>query len=63
PVGGRVIDPEYITKYYHVPFQAERISFRRQGVRNTEAVVLTESSCLVLRYPESHMRINFVPAV
>ncbi|MDE5751089.1 MAG: DUF5309 domain-containing protein [Duncaniella sp.] len=63
PGGGMVIDPEYITKYSHVPFQAERISFRRQGVRNTEAVVLTESSCLVLRYPESHMRINFVPAV
>ncbi len=54
---GMVIDPEYITKYSHIPFSAERISFHKQGVRNTEAVVLTEASCLVLRYPAAHMRI------
>lgn len=54
---GMVVDPEYITKYSHIPFSAERISFHKQGVRNTEAVVLTEASCLVLRYPRAHMRI------
>lgn len=54
---GMVIDPEYITKYSHIPFSADRISFHKQGVRNTEAVVLTEASCLVLRYPTAHMRI------
>lgn len=54
---GMIIDPEYLTKYSHVPFTADRISFRSQGVRNTEATVLTEASCLVLRYPEAHMRI------
>lgn len=54
---GMVIDPEYITKYSHIPFTADRISFHKQGVRNTEAVVLTEASCLVLRYPGAHMRI------
>lgn len=54
---GIVIDPEYITKYVHIPFTADRISFSKQGVRNTEGVVLTEASCLVLRYPEVHMRI------
>lgn len=58
---GMIIDPEYITKYSHVPFSAERISFRKQGVRNTEGVVLTEASCLVLRHPESHLRIVGVP--
>lgn len=57
PGNGMVIDPDYMTKYSHVPFRAERISFAKQGVRNTEAVVLTESSCLVLRYPETHMRV------
>lgn len=57
PDNGIIIDPEYITKYSHIPFSAERISFRKQGVRNTEGVVLTEASCLVLRYPDSHMRI------
>lgn len=55
---GMVIDPEYITKYTHVPFSADRISFRKQGVRNTEGVVLTEASCLVLRHPDSHLRIE-----
>lgn len=55
---GMVIDPDYITKYTHVPFSAERISFRKQGVRNTEGVVLTEASCIVLRHPDSHLRIE-----
>lgn len=54
---GIIVDPEYITKYTHIPFKAERISFHKQGVRNTEGVVLTEVSCLVLRYPDAHMRI------
>lgn len=54
---GMVLDPEYITKYSHLPFNAERISFRDQGVRNTEGIVLTEASCLVLRYPKAHARI------
>lgn len=57
PAAGMVIDPEYITKYSHIPFSAERISFHKQGLRNTEAVVLTEASCLVLRYPDTHLRI------
>lgn len=54
---GIIVDPEYITKYTHIPFKAERISFHKQGVRNTEGVVLTEASCLVLRYPDAHMGI------
>lgn len=57
---GMIIDPEYITKYSHIPFSAERISFRKQGLRNTEGIVLTEASCLVLRFPDAHLRI--VPA-
>lgn len=58
PGHGMIIDPEYISKYTHIPFTAERISFHKQGLRNTEGVVLTEASCLVLRYPEAHMRIT-----
>lgn len=54
---GMVIDPEYLTKYTHIPFQAERLSLRQSGVRNTDAVVMTEASCLVLRYPKAHLRI------
>ena len=54
---GFVLDPDYMTKYVHVPFRAETLDLRRSGVRNTDAVVLTEASCLVLRYPQSHMRV------
>lgn len=54
---GMIIDPEYITKYSHVPFRTERLNLRKAGVRNTDAIVITEASCLVLRYPQSHLRI------
>lgn len=52
-----VIDPEYLTKYVHIPFRTEKIDLRRSGTRNTSAVVITEASCLVLRYPDSHLRV------
>ncbi len=54
---GFVLDPDYMTKYVHVPFRAETLDLRRSGVRNTDAVVLTEASCLVLRYPQAHLRV------
>ena len=54
---GMVVDPEYITKYCHVPFRTEKLNLRQSGVRNVDAIVITEASCLVLRYPESHMKI------
>lgn len=57
-----IIDPEYITKYCHVPFRAEHLNLRASGVRNTDAVVLTEASCVVLRYPQAHLRIVGVAA-
>ncbi len=52
-----IIDPAHITKYVHIPFHAENLDLRASGQRNTDAVVLTEASCLVLRYPKSHLRI------
>ncbi len=54
---GFVLDPNYLTKYVHVPFQAEKLDLRASGQRNTDAVVLTEASCLVLRYPNAHIRV------
>lgn len=54
---GFIIDPNYMTKYVHVPFQAEKLDLRKSGQRNTDAVVLTEASCLVLRYPNAHMKV------
>lgn len=57
PADGMVIDPEYLTKYVHIPFSAERLSLKESGQRNSDAVVMTEASCLVLRHPSSHLRI------
>lgn len=57
---GMIIDPEYIQKYCHIPFSAEALNLKSSGLRNTDALVLTEASCVVLRYPNSHMRITRV---
>lgn len=54
---GIIIDPEYIQKHVFIPFRADRLDLRGSGQRNTEAVVLTEASCLTLRYPNAHTRI------
>lgn len=52
-----VIDPNMITKYVHIPFSTERLDLRSSGTRNTEAVVITEASCLVLRNPACHLKV------
>lgn len=54
---GMIIDPEYLQKYSHMPFGSEALNLKASGVRNVDALVLTEASCLVLRYPKAHMRI------
>lgn len=60
---GMIIDPDAITKYTHVPFQSETLNLRTSGQRNTDARVLTESSCLVLRHPMSHIKLIQAPAI
>jgi hypothetical protein len=57
PNNGIIIDPEYIQKHVFIPFRADRLDLRGSGQRNTEAMVLTEASCLTLRYPQAHARI------
>ena len=55
---GFVVDPNYIVKYVCQPFKTEKLDLRKSGVRNTDAVVITEASCLVLKYPEVHCRVR-----
>ncbi len=55
---GLIIDPQYLTKYTHVPFRVERLDLKKSGVRNTDALVATEASCLVLRHPKTHVKIR-----
>lgn len=57
PDDGMIIDPAYLQKYSHLPFGTEALDLKTAGLRNTDALVLTEASCLVLRYPKAHMRI------
>lgn len=57
PYDGMVIDPEYMTKYVHVPFHVDLIDLQSTGTRNTQALVATEASCLVLRHPKAHLRV------
>lgn len=54
---GLILDVEYMTKYSHVPFRVERLDLKSSGQRNTEALVATEASCIVLRHPKTHVRI------
>ena len=54
---GFILDPDYMTKYCHVPFHTENLDLRRSGIRNTDAIVVTEASCLVLRHPKAHMKV------
>lgn len=55
---GFIFDPEFIQKWSHVPFDSQELDLKKSGVRNTDALVLTEASCLTLRYPAAHMRIE-----
>ena len=57
PDNGLIVDPEYIQKYSHIPFSTEALDLKAAGIRNTDAIVITEASCLTLRYPNAHMRI------
>lgn len=59
---GMIIDPDCLTKYCHVPFHTEVLDLRKSGARNTDAIVLTEASCLVPRHPEAHTKVVAVKA-
>ena len=54
---GFIVDPDLITKWSHIPFGKEQLDLKKAGIRNVDATVLTEASCLALRYPAAHMRI------
>lgn len=54
---GLIVDPAYITKYTFMPMSVESLDLRGSGVRNVNATVITEASCLVLRHPHTHIRV------
>lgn len=54
---GFILDPEYLMKKVFLPFNRNKLDLKTAGIRNTDAVVLTEAACACLRYPGAHMRI------
>lgn len=55
---GLVLDPEYLKKRKHLDWTRTLLDLKKAGVRNTQAAVLQEISCLYLRYPRAHARIK-----
>ena len=52
------LDPEFLTKKTHVSWSRNILDLKKAGVRNTDAVVLQEISCLYLRYAKAHARLQ-----
>lgn len=49
-----VIDPEFLTKRIHKGWSRDTYDMKALAVRDSRAVVLSEISCLYLRYPKAH---------
>lgn len=59
---GFALDPEYLTKKTHVSWSRNILDLKKAGVRNTDAVVIQEVSCLYLRYKNAHARLRLAQA-
>lgn len=59
---GFALDPVYLTKAVHKPWGRDVKDLRAAGIRNTDAVVLSEVSCLYLRYAKAHARMKLAAA-
>lgn len=57
-----MLDPEYLSKRIHVSWSRSVLDLKKAGIRNTDAVVLQEVSCLYLRYPKAHARMRLAQA-
>ena len=52
------LDPEFLTKRTHLSWSRNILDLKKAGVRNTDAVVIQEISCLYLRYAKAHARLR-----
>lgn len=59
---GFAMDPEYLTKKTHVSWSRNILDLKKAGIRNTDAVVIQEVSCLYLRYAKAHARMKLAQA-
>ena len=56
------MDPEYLSKKTHVSWARNVLDLKSAGIRNTDAVVIQEVSCLYLRYAKAHARMKLAQA-
>lgn len=54
---GLLVDPDFMRKKEHVSWTRNILDLKAAGVRNTDAVVLQEVSCLCLSYADAHARV------
>jgi hypothetical protein len=59
---GFCMDPEYLSKKTHVSWARNILDLKAAGIRNTDAVVIQEVSCLYLRYAKAHARMRLASA-
>jgi hypothetical protein len=51
---GMVLDMSNIEKHVFLPTQVTDLELKKAGIKNADASVIAETSCLVLRYPDTH---------
>ena len=59
---GFLLDPAYLRKRTFLPFTQSALDLKKAGVRNTDAQIMQEVSCLYLRYPKAHARVSLKKA-
>jgi len=55
---GLVLDLNNVEKHIFLPTQIETLNLRKPGLKKADATVISETSCLVLRYPATHAKIT-----
>lgn len=56
------LDPSYLSKATHSSWHRSVLDLKKAGIRNTDAVVISEISCLYLRYAKAHARLRLAKA-
>lgn len=59
---GFALDPEYLSKKTYVSWARNVLDLKKAGIRNTDAVVIQEVSCLYLRHAKAHARLKLASA-
>ncbi len=59
---GFAMDPDYLSKKTHISWARNVLDLKKAGIRNTDAVVIQEVSCLYLRYAKAHARMKLAKA-